>query len=118
MTNELRTAAENLPGKWHKNDFTDYRGNYCGLGHIMRAHGMKRSDVVNEDYLDREDAETIKEQMNLAGEVAKELFPDRFEGASLSWLFGFPTFNDHPDTTEEEAVQVLEKAAIRWEERV
>lgn len=42
--------------------------------------------------------------------LVKEQFPGRAHGPV--------DFNDHPDTTFEDVCQVLEKAAVRWDEQI
>lgn len=44
--------------------------------------------------------------------VIETQFPERTGGVGVS------RFNDHPDTTVDDVVQVMEKAAVRKDERV
>lgn len=60
---------------------------------------------------------------NLVADVVREQYPERIETLPLSYLDRYldcatiVTFNDHPDTTKDDVVAVLEKAAIKLDER-
>jgi hypothetical protein len=55
----------------------------------------------------------------LMGRVALDQYPDRLEADFSNMLHAaFGHFNDHEDTTEEEVLAVMEKAAILWDEAV
>ena len=101
MTNLIRKAVERLPGHWHKGGLQDHKGNFCGVGHLWQVGELADYTVVDECQ-------------NLMNMTAGELFPDR----AGKVIPAFATFNDHPDTTEDEVIAVMEKAAIRWDERV
>lgn len=106
--NALYKAAQSLPGHWHQGDYADGRGNYCAAGHWLKAIGYTDKQM---DFAEPETDEDTNAMCALLNKVAIELFPDR----------GFQFIaevNDHPDTTEEDMVTVLEKAAVRWDERV
>lgn len=101
--NPIRKALENLPGRWHKGSLTDRRGNYCGIGHVLCA--AQQLGITDTNPLG-----------DLLNEVAHEQFPDRTQRAPWSNGPTFADFNDCGDTTEEEVIMVMEKAAIKWEE--
>lgn len=50
-------------------------------------------------------------------EVIKEQFPDRYIPDQI-FPAPMPYFNDHEKTVIEDVIMVLEKAAIKWDERI
>lgn len=100
--NPIAEAVKNLPGHWFQGDFGDWEGNYCGFGHLQNVY------IENGQQCDQA-------TFDLLNDVAGELFPDR---AAYGAIFSFPAFNDHVDTTEEDVVAVMEKAAVRYDEQV
>jgi hypothetical protein len=50
--------------------------------------------------------------------VASEQYPERAVVLEGGVKGTFATFNDHPDTTEDEVVTVMEKAAVRFDEQI
>lgn len=94
--NPIREAMNNLSGHWYKGGLSDGNGNNCGLGHVLRVSGS-----------------TYDAARCIMNNVAYEQYPDR---SNFDNLKGFASFNDHPDTTEEEVLAVMEKAAIKWDE--
>ena len=111
MTNPIRNAMNRLPGNWHKGSYTDEEGNFCGWGHI--AYHM--SDERWTDGLDEMFRTDIPK---ITSRIAAEQFPERQSDYALETNQPhFPSFNDHEDTTEEDVLLVLEKAAIEWEEK-
>lgn len=106
MNNPIREACKRLPGHWYKGGLGDNRGNLCGIGHLREV--LFETDQYG-DYWN--------ETVNLMNSTAGELFPDRavFEPGEYP---SFAVFNDHKDTTEEEVLSVMEKAAIKLEEQV
>lgn len=105
--NYIRKAAERLPGHWYKGGLKDNHGNYCGIGWLELMHKEAKTVDVN--------AEGWWPQGTLMDEVAMELYYDR---VVIDNMRPFAVFNDHPDTTEDEVIAVMEKAAIRWDEQV
>ncbi len=102
----LRVALENVPGNWHQgNMFGDEGDSACGLGHVNRAA------LTSGSFMPRSEMNAAYESMAV---VAGEQFPER---AWNSQRHTFAAFNDHPDTTEDEVIAVMEKAAIQLEER-
>jgi hypothetical protein len=104
----IREAMKNLPGHWYKGGKGDNQGNFCGIGHVVEIYDKK----CGEDEVDLEFPKTI----DLMNEVAREQYADRITFDSM--LMHFAQFNDHPDTTEDEVLAVMEKAAIKLEEEV
>ena len=111
--NPLREVITRLPGHWYKGGYGDGKGNYCGVGHLSEY-----------GYNVGSSQEEMNEAFKLMNEVAFEQYPER---ATYVINFGsdvqevaksFANFNDHPDTTEEEVIAVMEKAAVRFEERL
>ena len=107
--NLIREAASRLPGHWHKGSMTDGNGNHCALGHLWEvSKSYEDSDVERWrafPYLDK---------------VAIEQYPDRVVDPDdhLSGLAAIAQLNDHPATTEDEIVAVMEKAAILLDEDI
>jgi len=105
--NEIAVAAQNLPGHWYKGRLSDGQGNFCGVGHLSNAFGDMSQTYDSTAFI------RYCKMHKLLGKVAREQFPERLDEDQT-----FPRFNDHPDTTEDEVVAVMEKAAIRWDEQV
>lgn len=112
--NSIREAAKNLPGHWHKGDYTDGQGNYCGIGHVLKASGL------TDEQIEMGDGDFVEARLDVLNKVAGEQFPDRaFTMPSAGIVVEnpyFAYFNDHPDTTEDEVLAVMEKAAVVYEE--
>ena len=96
----LRSAADLIrTGGLTKNQLEDGTGAHCAVGAILA-----RGSIGCWSELDR---------------LADEMYPDRARPEG-SWLAvpSLVNFNNHPDTTAEDVITVLEKAAIALEERV
>jgi hypothetical protein len=107
--NPIKMAADNLKGHWHKGSSADGTCHYCGIGHLDNALAQLN---INSG---------VSDLYNLLTEVAREQYPERtLEGDYHMKMYGgtFPDFNDHPATTEDEVIAVMEKAAVRLEEIV
>lgn len=99
--NPYRAVAERLQTKgWHKGSAGGYAGPNCLVG-AAYCIGADLS-VVRHAYFFVGLDETIREQ-----------FPERIRIQE-----SIAAFNDHEETTFEDVMLVLEKAAIRVEERV
>lgn len=103
--NAFEKMLETLPGHWHQGSLSDKKGNYCVVGHLRKALGLNTISGWPLDALEAVDFLETK---------IVEMYPDR---PSAGWD-PVPAFNDHPDTTEEDVIAVVEKAAIGWEERI
>ena len=104
--NPIREALKNLPGHWYQGDMENEDGTACcGLGWLARAESNYNLSIMEKidsgDFMDK---------------VAFEQYPDRAVDPEGDLRY-FAAFNDHPDTTEDEVIAVMEKAAIRWDER-
>ena len=101
--NIIRTALSTVPGNWCKFQLTNSEGKHCGIGHVIMAYDpMVHGNLGSHDAV----VEMVK--------VAKEQYPER-----LSEDYPVYTdFNDHPDTTEADVIAVMEKAAVRLDERL
>jgi hypothetical protein len=116
MDNVIGKAAKNVKGHWFQEAYYDGDGNFCGVGHLAKAyaeeHGLDVSEVFGGTFWGE-----ILEIKKVMDKVAGEQYPERaLDGDSI--VPHFPFFNDHPDTTEDEVIAVMEKAAVRWEERI
>lgn len=110
--NPIREAVSRLPGNWYKGYFFDpNRENFCGIGMTCEVLSQEYGTHVWDHekpfayFVEQEKAILILNRM------AGEQYPDRTDGRE-----NFPKFNDHEDTTEEEVVAVMEKAAVKWDE--
>lgn len=99
MRNPYRETADSLEGHWHKGSLGDGDGNRCLIGHAIDRVGQRLDRTGEWD-----DFVTLLEQ------TMQEQLPGR--GIIIA------NINDHPDTTEEEVLTVLDKAAVRWDERI
>ncbi len=106
--NVIRKAMSNLPGHWHQGAYTDDNGNYCGFGHIGQA-------LDEAEELEEYERQAMYSTLHA---VAKEQYPERTGKRPVTLLTGFPCFNDHPDTTEEDVLRIMDKAAVELESRV
>ncbi|MDP9387867.1 MAG: hypothetical protein M3Q48_08040 [Actinomycetota bacterium] len=106
--NKIRQAIDVLAARgWTKGVFTDLSGRHCLQGALYEAHGvcpLRRGSVVGP--LPSELAADVR----LVNEVVEANYPERFGGVGVS------RFNDHPETTVDDVVLVLEKAAVRRDE--
>ncbi len=107
--NYIREAAKHLPGRWMKGYSADDRGNFCGIGWV--------GEVVTKDHGTSVACWPLFDVMD---KIAVEQYPDRVTepGDSHTGIRLFAQFNDHPETTKDEVVAVMEKAAVAWEEKV
>jgi hypothetical protein len=110
VKNLLRMAAARVPGHWYQGDMSDGRGNYCGLGHLVCVASDGRGSMV------RSADDEIRLLADVTRQAALDKFPERVAVTSMSldW-FPFTSFNDHPETTEQDVVAVMELAADRWD---
>lgn len=106
--NRIRQAIEVLAGRgWTQGAFTDEGGRHCLQGALYEAHGvcpLRRGSVVGPLPPD------LAADVALVNEVVGANYPERFGGVGVS------RFNDHPETTVDDVVRVLEKAAVRRDE--
>ncbi len=110
MTNTIREAIRVLSrAGWTKDAFTDPSGRHCIQGALYETYGLQPFDGRQVGVpLTGEMADDVR----LVNEVIEAQFPERTGGVGVS------RFNDHPDTTMEDVVRVMEKAAVRKDERV
>lgn len=103
----IRKAAEVVQtGGLCKGRYHTAKGEHCTVGALQAVTDSFSGTLVT-------DAQEV-----VAG-VIFEQFPERVAvlGASGDFTFGVVTFfNDHEDTTKEDVVMVLEKAAMKAEE--
>lgn len=101
MTNHIRRALEVLARTgWTKHAFTDDGGRHCLQGALYDAYGVCPDRVSGE----------LAQDVRLVNETIEEQYPERFGAVGIS------RFNDHPETTLDDVIRVLEKAAIRKDE--
>lgn len=110
MTNTIREALRVLArGGWTKDTFADEAGRHCLQGALFEAHGWS---PLSRRGTGRALAGELAADVRLVNEVIAAQFPERFGGVGAS------RFNDHPDTVLDDVVAVMEKAAVRKEERL
>ena len=110
MTNTLREAIRVLSrAGWTKDAFTDGGGRHCLQGALYEAYGQCPFDS---GQLNVRLSPEMAEDVRLVNEVIEAQFTERYGGVGIS------RFNDHPDTTWEDVVLVMEKAALRKDERI
>ena len=101
MTNHIRSAIAVLARTgWTKHAFTDDNGQHCLQGALYDAYGLCPSRVTGE----------LAADVRLLNQTIEEQYPERFGAVGIS------RFNDHPETTLEDVIRVLEKAAVRKDE--
>ena len=111
MANRIREAIEVLARRgWTQGAFTDDSGRHCLQGALYEAygcqprqHGRLTRTTTNAD---------ITADVRLVNEVIAAEYPDRVGAVGIS------RFNDHPETTIDDVVRVLEKSAIKRDELV
>ncbi len=110
MTNTIREAIRVLSrAGWTKDAFTDASGRHCIQGALYETHGLCPFDGRQVALpLTRAMADDVR----LVNEVIQDQFPERTGGVGVS------RFNDHPETSLDDVVRVMEKAAVRKDERV
>lgn len=110
MVNRIRDAIEVLARRgWTKETFTDDDGRHCLQGALYEAHGVT---VTTCSSVRLALAGPMADDMRLVNEVVRDQYPERFGAVGASW------FNDHPETTVDDVVRVLEKAAARRDEQI
>lgn len=110
MTNTIREAIRVLSRTgWTKDTFTDESGRHCLQGALYEAHGIC---AVDDRQVGRPVTGELAGDLRLVNEVIREQFPERTGGVGAS------QFNDHRHTTVDDVIAVMEKAAVRKDERV
>ena len=108
MTDRIRAAIEVLARTgWTKQAFTDEDGRHCLQGALYEAHGLVPRCDDQPGVALRDD---LAADVRAVNEVIQEQYPDRFGAVGIS------RFNDHQETTVDDVVRVLEKAAVRNDE--
>ena len=109
MTNTLREAIRVLSRVgWATQTFTDKTGRHCLQGALFEAHGVH---VAGQEGFGKAVRGELAADLALVNEVIREQFPERFGAVGAS------RFNDHPDTTVEDVILVMDKAAVRKDEQ-
>lgn len=111
MANRIREAIGVLARRgWTKDAFTDADGRHCLQGALYEAYGVRAEPCTK--HLRLRLAGDLAADLRLVNAVVASEYPERFGGVGAS------RFNDHPETTLEDVVRVLEKAAVRHDERI
>lgn len=105
MANRIREAIELLASRgWTQGRFSDERGSVCLQGALYAAYGCtprRPGEAVTGD---------LAADIRLLNETIAAEYPDRYGAVGIS------RFNDHPETTVDDVVRVLEKTALRRDE--
>lgn len=111
MANRIREAIEVLARRgWTKDSFTDTDGRHCMQGALYEAHGVNMIACSSPVRLAVEG--DLASDMALLNAIVQSEYPDRFGAVGTS------RFNDHPETTIDDVVRVMEKAAVRRDEQL
>lgn len=108
MANRIREALGLLARSgWTQGRFTDESGRHCLQGALYEAHGCmpRRPGRLGHTL-----AGELAADVRLLNETIAAEYPERMGAVGIS------RFNDHPETTIEDVVRVLEKAAVRRDE--
>lgn len=110
MANRIRDAIELLARKgWTQGTFTDEAGRHCLQGALYEAYGCQPRVPGR---LGRNLPGDLADDVRLVNETIATEYPERVGAVGVS------RFNDHPETTIDDVVRVLEKSALRRDERV
>jgi hypothetical protein len=112
-----RKAIEVLAERgWNQGGLVGAGGRVCALGALSIAcYGNPHLDTEGMTHSARTSAhQAMGEAWLQAADVVKEQFPERVVGVGTD--LPLARFNDHPDTTLDDVILVLEKAAVRAEE--
>lgn len=109
VADQVRVAAADIREKGHcKGRLQDDQGRLCMSG-ALRGQGQVL--LVSQDLIPGQGQDAIT-LYGCLQDVIREQFPERV----ASWQhWNIVMFNDHADTTAEEVISVLEKAAARIE---
>lgn len=105
MANRIREAIEVLARRgWTQGTFTDDSGRHCLQGALYEAYGCQPRRPGTTAH------SGLAADLRLVNETIACEYPDRVGAVGVS------RFNDHPETTIDDVVRVLEKSAIRRDE--
>jgi hypothetical protein len=111
MANRIREAIEVLARRgWTQGAFTDDTGRHCLQGALYEAHGCqpRQHGKLTGTSADPD----LTADLRLLNETIAAEYPERVGAVGVS------RFNDHPETTIDDVVRVLEKTAVRRDEKV
>ena len=108
MANRIREAIEVLARRgWTQGSFTDATGAHCLQGALYEAHGCQPNRPGQRTASHAE----VAADLRLVNEVIAAEYPERVGAVGVS------RFNDHPETTVVDVIRVLEKSAVRHDEK-
>lgn len=109
MANRIREAIEVLARRgWTQGTFTDVSGAHCLQGALYEAHGCQPR--LQGHLTGTSTSPSLAADLRLVNETIAAEYPERVGAVGVS------RFNDHPETTIDDVVRVLEKSAIRRDE--
>lgn len=107
MANRIREAIEVLARRgWAQGSFTDDAGRHCLQGALYEAHGCAPRLPGQRTTTHA----AVAADLRLVNETIAAEYPERVGAVGVS------RFNDHPETTIDDVVRVLEKSALRRDE--
>ena len=110
MINTIREAIAVLARSgWTKGTFRDESSRRCLQGALYEAHGLQ---PACERPMNGALSAELAADVRLVNHILEAQYPERFGAVGIS------RFNDHPETTIDDVVRVLEKAAVQKEERL
>ena len=104
--NQIHQAAELIRRRGHvKGSYQTDKG-FCAVG-ALNFVGVR--EIVSSGQQSHDG--------DVVADVIREQYPDRVNLPCRTGFAAIVRFNDHEDTTQDEVVAVLEKAAIKLDER-
>lgn len=108
MINTIREAIAVLARSgWTKGTFRDEESRLCLQGALYEVHGLM---PACERPMLGPLSDELARDVALVNRVLEEQYPERFGAVGVS------RFNDHPDTTLDDILRVLDKAAVAKDE--
>ena len=110
MANRIREAIELLARRgWTQGTFTGEDGSHCLQGALYEAHGCvpRRPGALGHTLTG-----DLADDIRLVNATIAAEYPERVGAVGIS------RFNDHPETTVDDVIRVLEKSAVRRDEVV
>jgi len=92
---------------WIKGEVGSNEKGYCMMGHLMHCTSALFQPKPEVSFIDAED---------ILVDIIKEQFPERIQSGINDHLTDVARFNDHPATTIDEVIIILEKASVNYGE--
>jgi hypothetical protein len=112
-------AIEKVQSGWTQGTY-EHNGRYCGIGAIAsvvaKENNVSLGTVLHgvRDFWDE-----VTARSKVMAEVAAEQYGERMTGSmTQDGSPHFPEFNDHEDTNKDDVIAIMEKAAVRYAEKI